>query len=234
MKKSVKKFVSILLTIVILFGGAGRVFASANNSVSFDSKNLKFIELSDEKLIYTYEENGRKYKNIDFISKDSMKVETLKYEIINNKDVFLDKIYYEIDQSNQSIKTHSVRDNSYYEIKIKVQYNDSIYGDQYNWRYKTSYTGNTKFQTYSIGAIATVLAGAIASITGMPWYARFFISVAASIFDKSLTVVYFKVDEYVDNSNRLRPKYKDIVKIYEDKHYNYYIDTETRIFDAVM
>ncbi|WP_295150379.1 hypothetical protein [uncultured Peptoniphilus sp.] len=234
MKKSVKRFVSILLTIVIIFGGTGRVFASVNNSASLDSKNLKFIELSDEKLVYTYEENGRIYKNIDFISKDNMKVETIKYEIIDNKDVFVDKIYYEIDQSNQSIKTHSVRNNSYYETKIKVQYNDSTYGDQYNWRYKTSYTGNTKFQTYSIGAIAAALATTLTGITGMPWIARFLIVVAASIFDKSLTVVYFKVNEYVDDSNRLRPKYKDIVKIYEDKHYNYYIDTETRIFDAVM
>lgn len=234
MRKSVKRLVSILLTLVIVFVGVGRVFANSNNSLSFDSKNLKFIELSDEKLVYTYEENGKKYKNIDFISEDSLKVETIKYEIVNNEEVFVDKIYYEIDQANQSIKSHSIRENSYYETKIETQHNKSNYEEQYNWRYKTSYTGNNKFQTIAVAAIALSLAAAVSGITQMPWAAKFLVNIAAIIFDKSLTVVYFIADEYVDDSNRLRPKYKDILRVYEDRHYNYYIGTETRIFDAVM
>ncbi len=229
-----KKLVSLLLAGVLLVSYQGSALAA---SALYDQPVQSSHQLRDthmllhakNRLEYTYFDHGKQYKNVDMISDDQKSVFTEKYEYVQHEWRWVDRLSYQIQSSEGNISiAFSSLSNAFDDGSIDMV----LTGE--SWRYRKSYRGDNSFEVMTIGAIAAGLAAAIANISGLPWTAAFLIGAAANIFERNLHTIYYTVTEYVDDTNRLRPKYKEVINFYSDSAHNTYMRTETRIFDAVM
>jgi hypothetical protein len=202
-------------------------FAAPNNMNN--TKNTKIIKATANEIVYTYEQDGKKYKNIDHISSDQKSVNSEIYLLKGSDYILVDTIDSHIKGDTMTI--HSNKSNSYDEVKLRSLVFE-VSTSSYDWTYHDSYDGDTSVKNLTIGAAATAIAIALCAITGMPWYAQVVIGVATYLFDKSLTTAYFHVYQYIDNSQPLRPAYKDIAYFYEDKYHNEFIEYVVQIFDT--
>lgn len=207
-----KKFISMILTISLLIVYSAPSNAQDLNTKSF-GKNLHFIEQSNDKNIYTFTKDNKKYKYVDFIISDK-KVITEKYLYSHGKYNFLDTTTYTLNNDVFTIYSNTNNTKEILNINsLKYNLNKEIHETKgYKWKRTEKYDGDTSIKNMSVTAIAILLGGIVGGGTGAV------MAVAAYLFDKNIKTVYYKVYVYKDeNSSRLRPTFKYVTYWYEDK-----------------
>lgn len=222
-----KNIISLFLILFMCFLSTISVSANTNlqlgnidmSKINYElAKNttVNFKKISNSEVIYTYSENGKTFKNIDKIL-SANKIYTSVFEVTKNGDSYLHS--FESIVENSSITTFSDSGK-----KLNSMYVEKT-ASGYNWKYQSSYNGNTSFRNMTITAIAIALGAAISGPVGV------FMAVAGYLYDKNVKTVYYHVNLYKDlNSSPHRPAFKKVAYFYKDKSHSHAIPGNPVVF----
>lgn len=225
----------MFLTVALCFSMCVPSMATDKRPFEFTDKNdinllnstiqetsVRFLKVSLDEIIYTFERDGTTYKYIDDIL-SSNKVKTDKYQLRNGAYEYCDTTYYTI--SNTLIEGYSLTTGHFV---VDLSANTSAHStasDDYNWQYHHSNTGSTAIDNMTLTAIAIAIGTAVGGPFGV------FLAVASYLFDKNVQTVYFTVYVYKDlNSPNLRPNYKHVVYTYTDSDHEKPTDPSSTFF----
>lgn len=209
-----KKLVVVLLTVSMIFTFSIPSFAASNDKISNiqllnsavnDDTSVNFLEISDTKVIYTYERNGEIYKNIDTIVSQNT-VDTDVYLLKNGVFTHIDSMTSVINFENASITTDSsINGKSTCSLSFNANASTS------KWVKTYDYNGDTQLRNESVTAIAIFLGALIGGGAGA------FMATAAFIFDKKIKTVYYHVIVYKDKTSNIHnPIFKHVSYFYRD------------------
>jgi|GEM_PF-3734335 len=195
----------VVLPINVVFADYANVSTSTLNEMVGQETSVLFKSLSDSEIVYTYEKDGKTYKNIDKIILPNT-VSTTVYLVNNNEEVYINSFVSIVSGTN----IEKIFDNGVVEHDTLMTSNSG-----HSWVYKSSYDGDTSFRNTAITVIAMVIAGKIGGDYGL------YLGIAAYLFDKNFDTVYYHVDVYKDtNSPKLRPIFKKVSYFYEDSSHS--------------
>ncbi|MGE9896776.1 hypothetical protein ACQQ97_07835 [Anaerovoracaceae bacterium SGI.195] len=222
-----KNIVSLLLILFVCFLSTTSVFANTSfqlenidvskvNSELAKNTTVNFKKISNSEVIYTYSIDGKTFKNVDKILSNN-KIYTSVFEVTKDGDSFLHS--FESIIENSSITTFSDSGEKLNSIYVEKTTSG------YNWKYQSSYNGDTSFRNMTITAIAIALGAAISGPVGV------FMAVAGYIYDKKVETVYYHVNLYKDlNSSPHRPAFKRVTYFYTDKSHSHAIPGNPVVF----
>lgn len=89
-----KKCISLILILAFCFSilVPKTIFAMHNIDNKSNTKHTRILKATDNEIIYTYEQNGEKYKNIDLIFPDQMSVNSKIYLLKGSEYILVDTI----------------------------------------------------------------------------------------------------------------------------------------------
>ncbi len=216
MLRKTKMVVVLFLSLCLLVGASAPIYAQETKENNFikledldDELGVKFLEVTDEQLIYTFTEDGEEYKYIDNIIDESTVIAE-KYVKKDGEYELYDEVKYEINNELCKISSNITGDTEFIKINDIKVISDKNFEEKsnslqkgYNWQYQRTWLGSTRFRNMTIASIGI----ALGAIVGGPVGAV--IAVATYLFDKNIKTVYFRQHTYKDlNSPKLRPTFK--------------------------
>ena len=228
MKKILSLFLSIHLCVMLCIPSFAKETPSfeqnelARLNSSLQGTSIQFLNISADEIVYTFERNGETFKYVDSILSENS-VKTNKYKLAGKSFVYYDTTYYTITDS--LVESISLKDGYSATYLSSGQDSYDVFSNDYNWSFYHKYTGDTSFEITSVAVIAVFLAGAIGGTAGA------FLAVAAYLFDKLVSTIYYTMYVYKDlNSPTLRPAYKHVVYMYTDPEHKHATDPNSTTF----
>ena len=229
-----KNFLCFVLVLSIVFLN---ITPLKTNSYALSNVNkIKLSKISDEEIIYTYEENGKTFKNIETISKDMTEVNTKTFIKKDGAYIPYDTLKTNVDVSKSSATIYSKKLNATEIMDIPMMNRTS---DGYVWTYETSRYGNTHVRNVTVAVVSVIIANTVASMVGEAYpsaifAATTFADIATIIVGMNLNKIYLIDHQFADRSNRLRPKFKDRIVFYKYDNYTGQIGEKTIYYLADM
>lgn len=218
-KKSILRFFAVLMSAILLISGTftGSVFASgeqlSNSEVNDNGVDeIEYITLTEEELEYTYTEDGKEYKAVEYFLSDTeieshfyaWNPETNEYEfeetIITTYSEESDIITYDNISTGEVIEEDLSPTLTVSDPDLATTQPIHPSGDmsiQSTWKFSSSAYGTNKPARWSVA----IIAGAIAFITKVPATAKFVVHSANVTYQIASGTIYYRYDTY-HNSNR--------------------------------
>lgn len=237
LKKILKPFVVALSLIVSIpvFGGTNTVSA---DEVA-ETRNVKIINDSRENFVYTYEEDGEKYKVIESSAENYSLVSSSIYKMDDNGKYKLDytsemkidfdesKAYYtEYNTQARIVSTNTINIENMTSKDGQISFEEpSEYaienpGGEAGWRYSGQTKPSTKILKYTISGVTAVLVGVAGVYGGVVGgtAAGILRDIAIDVVDEKIANLWYICDFYLlfkSNSSTVQGEWK-ITKVYKN------------------
>lgn len=210
-----------------------------------EKTNFKILINESEKVIYTYEENGKSYRVEENIDSKNSKVDSIIYEINKNELIPISTIKTSLDNNNLIVKTTKKNKTTMeiVDLNSEIQINNNMDtmisprlhepgagSGSTNWQYWGTIKSSTAIVKYTIGAVKVAIQAIVASKSTTPVQAAAVAAcgyIAGVIIESRIPTVYYTKEfynSYYVGSNLLSGE-KVISTFYSDSARKNKIDT---------
>lgn len=244
-----KRIISWLCAVGILFSFGGQALEIQHNSygsrvsdklelngerIFLGESPVKFLETSEDKLVYTFKENNKEFKYIEYISQDRDEIYSEKYEKIGDKFILFDELYTKIKLNSIHIKSQMTDYKETINIDVNhLEQEEKSVGmlrsnKEPDWVF---HSGPNYYTRYMSGNLTiAIIAGMISAV--VPYVTVKLVTAAAAVYFAARSdTFYVELYTYKDaNRPKLMPSFKSIAKFYYDRNHNDYLGSR---YDAV-